>query len=160
MSWAMCKSAPRPRPITMPAPHHSVIYRLDALPATQPTVSKYWRHTNSRVNSWEISLCVCVQPPTPEQLEVDIKVEAIKKEISDLVSEVSCPMLSSRKCEVHMSSYVDVCSESQTAVIVMVVFTQTSISLLTKFRCAWRTTGSCFALPTQACLWYLTQLFI
>jgi len=29
--------------ITMPAPHHSVFYRLDALPATQPTVSKHWR---------------------------------------------------------------------------------------------------------------------
>jgi len=31
-----CKSAPRSRQITMPAPHHSVFYRLDALPATQP----------------------------------------------------------------------------------------------------------------------------
>jgi len=30
------------------------------------------------------------QPPTPEQLEVDIKIEAIKKEISDLVAEVRC----------------------------------------------------------------------
>ena len=35
--------------------------------------------------------CVCFgQPPTPEQLEVDKKIEAIKKEISDLVDEVSC----------------------------------------------------------------------
>jgi len=24
ISWAICKSAPRPRQITMPAPHHSV----------------------------------------------------------------------------------------------------------------------------------------
>ena len=38
-----CKSAPRSRQITMPAPHHSVCYRLDALPATQPTSSKHWR---------------------------------------------------------------------------------------------------------------------
>ena len=43
ISWAICKSAPRSRQITMPAPHHSVFYRLDALPAAQPTVSKHWR---------------------------------------------------------------------------------------------------------------------
>jgi len=24
-----------------PAPHHSIVYRLDALPDTQPTLSKY-----------------------------------------------------------------------------------------------------------------------
>ena len=42
-SWAICKSAPRSRQITMPAPHHLVFYRLDALPATQPTASKHWR---------------------------------------------------------------------------------------------------------------------
>jgi len=37
--WAICKSAPCSRPITTPAPHHSGLYRLDALPATQPTAS-------------------------------------------------------------------------------------------------------------------------
>ena len=42
--WAICKSAPRSRQITMPAPHHSVFYRPDALPVAQPTVSKHWRH--------------------------------------------------------------------------------------------------------------------
>jgi len=41
ISWAVCKSAPRSRQITMPAPHHSVFYRLDALPAAQPTASKH-----------------------------------------------------------------------------------------------------------------------
>ena len=41
ISWAICKSAPRSRQITMPAPHHSVFYRPDALPAAQPTVSKH-----------------------------------------------------------------------------------------------------------------------
>jgi len=41
ISWAMHKSAPRSRQITMPAPHHSVFYRPDALPAAQPTVSKH-----------------------------------------------------------------------------------------------------------------------
>ena len=40
ISWAICKSAPRSRQIAMPAPHHSVFYRPDALPATQPTMSK------------------------------------------------------------------------------------------------------------------------
>ena len=33
ISWAICKSAPRSRQIAMQAPHHSVFYRLDALPA-------------------------------------------------------------------------------------------------------------------------------
>ena len=42
ISWAICKSAPRSRHITTPAPHHSVFYRPDALPATQPTASKHW----------------------------------------------------------------------------------------------------------------------
>ena len=39
--WAICKSAPRSRQITMPAPHRSVFYRPDALPAAQLTVSKH-----------------------------------------------------------------------------------------------------------------------
>ena len=43
ISWATCKSAPRSRQITTPAPHHSVFYRPDALPATRSTVSKHWR---------------------------------------------------------------------------------------------------------------------
>ena len=43
ISWAICKSAPRSRQITTPAPHHSVFYRPDALPAAQPTASKQWR---------------------------------------------------------------------------------------------------------------------
>jgi len=44
ISWAICKSAPSSKQITMPAPHHSVFYRPDALPAAQPTASKHWRH--------------------------------------------------------------------------------------------------------------------
>ena len=39
ISWAVCKSAPRSRQITVPAPHHSSFYRPDALPAAQPTAS-------------------------------------------------------------------------------------------------------------------------
>ena len=44
ISWAICKSAPRSRQITTPAPHNSVFYRPDALPAARPTASKHWRH--------------------------------------------------------------------------------------------------------------------
>ena len=45
ISWAICKSAPRSIQITTPAPHCSVFYRLDALPAAQPTASKHGRET-------------------------------------------------------------------------------------------------------------------
>ena len=46
INWAICKSAPRSRQITTPAPHHSFFYRPDALPAAQPTASKHWRPAN------------------------------------------------------------------------------------------------------------------
>jgi len=42
--FAICKSAPHPRQITMPTSHHSVFYRTDALPAAQLTASKHWRY--------------------------------------------------------------------------------------------------------------------
>ena len=42
--WDICKSAHCSRQITTPAPHRSVFYRPDALPAAQPTASKHWRH--------------------------------------------------------------------------------------------------------------------
>ena len=48
ISWAVCNSAPRSRQITTPAPHRSVFYRPDALPAAQPTVSKHWRQQNKQ----------------------------------------------------------------------------------------------------------------
>ena len=65
ISWAICKSAPRSRQITTPAPHHSVFYRPDALPAAQPTASKHWRtympvkaSTVMHVKQWyEIKQC-------------------------------------------------------------------------------------------------------
>jgi len=41
ISWAACKSAPCSRQITTPASHHSVFYRPNALPVTQPTASKH-----------------------------------------------------------------------------------------------------------------------
>ena len=53
ISWPMCKSAPRSRQITMPAPHHSVFYRPNALPAAQPTASKHWRQRHWKQSmSW------------------------------------------------------------------------------------------------------------
>jgi len=36
---------------TTPAPHRSVFYRPDALPAAQPTVSKHWRLTHT-ISLW------------------------------------------------------------------------------------------------------------
>ena len=50
-SWAMCKSAPHCRQITTPAPHHSVFYRPDALPAAQPTASKHWRQAQTQTDT-------------------------------------------------------------------------------------------------------------
>ena len=57
ISWAICKSAPSSRQITMPVPHHSVFYRPDALPATQPTASKHWRQKGNIVRT---ALCSVV----------------------------------------------------------------------------------------------------
>jgi len=48
--WAICKSASRSRQTTTPAPHRSVFYRPDALPAAQPTVSKHWRQVHKHTN--------------------------------------------------------------------------------------------------------------
>jgi len=52
ISWAVCKSAPCSRQITVPAPHHSVFYRPDALPAAQPTASKHWRPERHSGKCW------------------------------------------------------------------------------------------------------------
>ena len=38
ISWAICKSEPRSRQITTPAPHRSVFYRPDAVLAAQTTI--------------------------------------------------------------------------------------------------------------------------
>ena len=54
ISWAICKSAHCSRQITTPAPHHSVFYRPDALPATQPTVSKHQLKECVATLPWEI----------------------------------------------------------------------------------------------------------
>ena len=45
ISWSICKSALHSRQVITPAPHHSVFFWPDALPAAQPTASKHWRQT-------------------------------------------------------------------------------------------------------------------
>ena len=64
ISWAIRKSAPCSRQITMPALHYSSFYRLDALPAAQPTVSKHWRHLLKKLQNgqfmskfWQQYIC-------------------------------------------------------------------------------------------------------
>ena len=52
ISWAICKSAPRYRQITTPAPHHSLFYRLDALPATQPSVLQCRSTEGSNIHTY------------------------------------------------------------------------------------------------------------
>ena len=52
ISWAVCKSVPRSRQIATQAPHHSVFYRPDALPAAQPAASKRWRHRGTTTGSF------------------------------------------------------------------------------------------------------------
>ena len=55
ISWAICKSAPRSRQLTMPAPHYSGFSRPDALPAAQQTASKHWRPKNTTY-TWSLNL--------------------------------------------------------------------------------------------------------
>jgi len=64
ISWTTCKSALRSKQIAMPAPHHSVFYRPDALPAAQPTVSKHWRDEHWR-DDWQSVLSKCLNKLLP-----------------------------------------------------------------------------------------------
>ena len=56
ISWAICKSAPRSRQITTPAPTTQFFYRPDALPAAQPTASKHWRPIPFHISECQIVL--------------------------------------------------------------------------------------------------------
>ena len=55
------------RQITMPAPHYSVFYRLDALPAAQPTASKHWRQlhrqTDIHINKQKYNTDILITTP-------------------------------------------------------------------------------------------------
>jgi len=55
ISSVVCKSAPRPRQITTPAPYHSVFYRPNVIPAAQPTAIKHWRHA---ATDWNIATLI------------------------------------------------------------------------------------------------------
>ena len=44
ISWAICKSAPRCRQMTIPAPPPLTFLQAGCLPAVQPTASTRWRH--------------------------------------------------------------------------------------------------------------------
>ena len=54
---------------TTPTSHHSIFYRLDALPAAQPTASKHWRKESSVERIMEIEQYIfgedAVLPRTP-----------------------------------------------------------------------------------------------
>ena len=82
ISWARCKSAPHSRQITMPAPHSSVFYRSDALPAAQPTAGRasvadipfYLLRLNigidlARFVCWSVCVCLCVCWSQPRALQ-------------------------------------------------------------------------------------------
>jgi len=58
ISWAVCKSASRSRQTTTPAPHHWVFYRMDALPATQPTASRHWRQQVRKIHIHNADLII------------------------------------------------------------------------------------------------------
>ena len=49
ISWPIYKFAPQSTQITTPAPHHSVFYRPNALPAAQPTTLKHWMQKRTKV---------------------------------------------------------------------------------------------------------------
>jgi len=59
ISWVICKSAPWLRHVITPVSHHSVFYRPDALPATQPTASKHWKQTVylCSYSEWNTRVC-------------------------------------------------------------------------------------------------------
>ena len=53
-SAGLCKTAPHSRLITIPASHHSVFYRPDALLDAQPTVWRHWRQQQWRQCTYKI----------------------------------------------------------------------------------------------------------
>jgi len=57
------------RQITTPAPHHSVFYRPDALPAAQPTASKHYR----RYTNLFIIIIIIIKPVMRRQEGADLE---------------------------------------------------------------------------------------
>ena len=110
-SWSICKSAPRPRQIPMPAPHQSIFYRPDAPPASQPTASTHskftlrphhlWKYGRHQIcNRWEqamkkrknynVGLCPTWWPPSEyRRCPVSATLEAELQESVDRLNWVS-----------------------------------------------------------------------
>jgi len=65
ISWAICKSAPRSRQITTPAPTTLFFYRPDVLPAVQPTASKHWRQSDYQFKIISFSITQGTLPCQP-----------------------------------------------------------------------------------------------
>ena len=84
ISWAICKSAPRSRQITMPTPHHSVFYRPDALLAAQPTASMHWRdEVNTCRYNW---LCGSVVTKARQEAQLSPSNRAMRLVSSNLAN--------------------------------------------------------------------------
>ena len=83
ISWAICKSAPRSRQITTPAPHHSVFYRLDALPAAQPWQSTEGEQCNICKQSAENLSC---SPNNEKQHKTSLITENYLCNLTDILS--------------------------------------------------------------------------
>ena len=86
ISWDICKSAPSSRQITTPAPQHSVFYRLDALPAAQPTASQHWRQNTA------MAMKAITQTRKPQRQEDVVHVQHVYWTLWQLVAEewLSC----------------------------------------------------------------------
>ena len=84
ISWAVCKSTPRSRQITMPAPHYS-FYRPDALPAAQPTASKHWRQNM-------VTTCL-------EMLWMSWNFTAVREMSVKNLAMLNCPLLTPSLCQ-------------------------------------------------------------
>ena len=110
ISWAICKSAPRSRQITMPAPHHSVFLKAGC-PSCHPTNSvkalkaivSSIKHSECRLTVRMLciadllgsvlrrlpAVCVCV---CGVAVEVDMTdIASVKCRTASSCSELSCP---------------------------------------------------------------------
>ena len=112
ISWAICKSAPRSRQITTPAPHHSLFYRPDALPTAQPTASKHWRHIkkmHTKENQFLFSASRCISQTVYRRTrsEVDwLQHVNLSREVVVFFEVLNkCVLLSVQNTRTHITSY-------------------------------------------------------
>ena len=62
ISWAICKSAPRSRQITTPAPHHSHVFSTGRMPFLPPNQQRHCRCTEHACNSTVTATLAVVAP--------------------------------------------------------------------------------------------------